>query len=341
MDTTENKPDSEILFEIQSNIELFRRKWAEFCKYIETCAEKLYKYQKDQVGKALKALDALDTKVVSEKQAAYKERMVSLRLKLRSCHPQIVVKGRLDSTQETPLDVIGDKLGFLQSLLIKEMYNQQDKLRGKGWINWEHSSTRWLDLRIKEFELCEPLSFYTPKNMVNPLLWMEGYTQNREPNDYERLLCSYALLSIFHDERENIPALDKRIYQHVQYQGKHFKRDDFCKHLESEVLTKEGGKAALLDAWQRVKTHLLKPKQAKAEKPEGTEQKTTDAKCGGIGAWLKRHPHSYSLTAGSIFLILFFIFGLLKVQWRTWCWGTAALSFLVLILSLLGGRSSR
>ncbi len=56
-------------------------------------------------------------------------------------------------------------------------------------------------------------------------------------------------------------------------------------------------------------------------------------------AWLRKHPHSYGLTGGVIFLILFFVLGLFKAQWRNWCWGVAGLAFLVLILSLLGGRS--
>jgi hypothetical protein len=77
------------------------------------------------------------------------------------------------------------------------------------------------------------------------------------------------------------------------------------------------------------------------EQPEGKEQDATPAKCRGIKDWLKRHPHSYGLIGGAIFLILFFILGLLKSQWRNWCWGTAVIAFLVLILSLLGGRSSR
>lgn len=58
-----------------------------------------------------------------------------------------------------------------------------------------------------------------------------------------------------------------------------------------------------------------------------------------IWTWLKRHPHSYSLTGSFIFLILFLVLGLFKAQWRNGCWGTAGLAFLVLILSLLGGRS--
>lgn len=65
----------------------------------------------------------------------------------------------------------------------------------------------------------------------------------------------------------------------------------------------------------------------------------TAAKGWRIWTWVKRHPHSYGLIGGFIFLVLFLVLGLFKEQWRSWCWGTASFAFLVLILSLLGGRS--
>lgn len=76
-----------------------------------------------------------------------------------------------------------------------------------------------------------------------------------------------------------------------------------------------------------------------SEKPAETEKDTALGKLARIRGWFKRHPHRYSLTVGVIFLILFIVLGLLKAQWRTWCWGTAGIAFLVLIVSLLGGRS--
>jgi len=78
--------------------------------------------------------------------------------------------------------------------------------------------------------------------------------------------------------------------------------------------------------------------ESEAEQPEEMERNATLDK---IRAWLKKHPHSYGLIGGAIFLILFFILGLFRAQWRNWCWGTAVISLLVLILSLLGGRTSR
>jgi len=55
--------------------------------------------------------------------------------------------------------------------------------------------------------------------------------------------------------------------------------------------------------------------------------------------WFKNHPNSYGIQGGIIFLILSFVMGLFKSNWRKWCWGTAGLALLALILSLLGGRS--
>jgi hypothetical protein len=55
--------------------------------------------------------------------------------------------------------------------------------------------------------------------------------------------------------------------------------------------------------------------------------------------WLKNHPNSYGIQGSVIFFVPCLIFGLFKPRWRNWCWGTAALAFLGLILSLLGGRS--
>jgi len=50
----------------------------------------------------------------------------------------------------------------------------------------------------------------------------------------------------------------------------------------------------------------------------------------------KRHP---ALICCIVLLIIFLLVGFLKAQWRTWCWGTASLAFIVLILSLWDGRS--
>ena len=75
------------------------------------------------------------------------------------------------------------------------------------------------------------------------------------------------------------------------------------------------------------------------EHPAKTEKDITPSKRRGLIAWLKNHPHSYGLIGGLIFLILFFVLGLFKAQWRPWCWRTAVIAFLVLIVSLLGGRS--
>jgi hypothetical protein len=56
-------------------------------------------------------------------------------------------------------------------------------------------------------------------------------------------------------------------------------------------------------------------------------------------AWFKTHPHSYGLAGGGILLIVFLGLALLIPQWRLWCLGTAIIPLVLLILSLLGGRT--
>jgi hypothetical protein len=51
--------------------------------------------------------------------------------------------------------------------------------------------------------------------------------------------------------------------------------------------------------------------------------------------WVKNHPRSYGIQGSVICLIPCLIFGFLKPRWRKWCWGTAAIAFLVGLLSLL------
>lgn len=70
-----------------------------------------------------------------------------------------------------------------------------------------------------------------------------------------------------------------------------------------------------------------------------TEQNTTPTKREGIRGWIKRHPHSYGLISSFVLLTITLVVGLFNAQWRLWCWGTASLAFIVLILSLLGGKS--
>jgi hypothetical protein len=57
-------------------------------------------------------------------------------------------------------------------------------------------------------------------------------------------------------------------------------------------------------------------------------------------SWLKNHPNSYGLQGAIVFLVPCIFVGLLKRQYRKWCWGVGLVALLVLILSLLGGPPS-
>ncbi len=52
-------------------------------------------------------------------------------------------------------------------------------------------------------------------------------------------------------------------------------------------------------------------------------------------SYVRNHPHSYGIQGSIICLILCLIVGFLNSRWRKWCWGSAAIAFLVALLSLL------
>ena len=55
----------------------------------------------------------------------------------------------------------------------------------------------------------------------------------------------------------------------------------------------------------------------------------------GPVTWFRNHPHTYGIQGSISGLIPCLIFGFLKPRWRKWCWETAAIVFLVGLLSLL------
>lgn len=106
---------------------------------------------------------------------------------------------------------------------------------------------------------------------------------------------------------------------------------------DKELKAIQSAASTFVSLMKKVAKQISKP----VKEPAETEQQAAAGKWGKIRAWVKRHPHGYGLTGGFVFLILFFVLGLFKAQWRDWCWGTAGIALLVLILSLLGGRSFR
>ena len=151
------------------------------------------------------------------------------------------------------------------------------------------------------------------------------------PFDEEKSLqADYVLLTIIHDKRlknPRTPPISDGIWS----------KDEEWVELKYRKLVNGYNYGS-----ENMQTHIeltLKRVKADIDKLLAKTGPDTPAKRRGIRAWLRRHPHSYSLTGGVIFLILFFVLGLFKSQWRQWCWGVAGLAFLVLVLSLLGGRS--
>jgi hypothetical protein len=115
------------------------------------------------------------------------------------------------------------------------------------------------------------------------------------------------------------------------------------------------------DISRRFLSALVSTQKKESEKPAETDQKTKKIVsaflislliiCAFILSvwlipftpftWLRNHPNSYGIQGSIICLIPCLVFAIFKPGWRKWCLGVAGLAFLGVLLSLLGGRSSR
>jgi len=189
----------------------------------------------------------------------------------------------------------------------------------------------------------------------------------RLPNDQERLMCYYVLLAIVHDNALAGPLTKPIHFRPYNPSGPYGFQEWANINLWNWMsvlklygenhrhVTAKQIRDMLESALTSVRTDIARLK------PAETEQKAKRIIAAILISlliicmfvfsvwlipftpftWLKNHPNTYGLQASIIFLIPSFVVGLFKPQWRKWCWGVAGLAFLGVILSLLGGRSSR
>lgn len=215
-------------------------------------------------------------------------------------------------------------------------------------------------LELEALENTTAIYFWRPPLPFNPDRWLSYHYESgawqvssqpeRPESKVERLACQYELLAVIHDNGLEEIASDEWLTTTDDEQW----ANPLWTKISTTAVSPDGPdekerRTRIEQALAMVKADLASKQEKEAEKPAGgskneatelptkTGQKAT-TKCRRIWIWLKRHPHSYGLTGGAILLILFFVLGLFKGQWRNWCWGVAGLAFLVLILSLLGGR---
>ncbi len=211
--------------------------------------------------------------------------------------------------------------------------------------------------------------FWRPKESPpDPMDWvwpLGSSAPTRPPNDEEKLMCDYFLLTVVHDGALT-DAIDKRIYFKRTENGmwrdldggsitaipdtaRLFWEEDLSKYKRGlEYHENDKTKSKIERALEHVQADLARIEQ-------NTKAKATIAailiSLFTISifvllvwlvpftpfTWLKNHPNSYSLQGGIICLVPCIFVGLFKPQWRKLCWGVALLPLLVLILSLLGG----
>lgn len=199
---------------------------------------------------------------------------------------------------------------FVMQLWLSKMSPAERKEFEESWRN----PPRWSEMSEEERKACEEEHEKEQAELRDEQRLWEGWERMRE-----RLLIMTDAMSnhpeskLYRTAEELLDIIDKGQAEPSSlspYESRKFQTGyRRCKALlEAEIKKFKEGETAL-GRWQRAK------------------------------GWLKTHPHSYGLVCGGIFLIIFLLVGLFKADWRSLCWGTAGISFLVLILSLLGGRT--
>ncbi len=319
----------QVINEIHRNKDFFCKKWVEFCQWIEDCGKQLEKYQKEHTDEKYYFQEEEERPLVEKYNAAIEANDK----KAVNCLSKALDKKKVEYRQ-----------------IESKMEKRSQGLKQKGWYTWSYWDMLHLDFPMKG-------GFPAPPDIVNPILWLFNKYNPRQPNQREQLLLDCALLCVTHDVGV---AERKRIYNKGTYKGKYFECEKFCYDLQLK-LDNMDKKGELQQAWDDVKPTV------KAE----TEQSTIVAtnlpqqvvynrqnnkvtilalviSCVAVSAvelsvylvplnWVKNHPNSYGLQGSIIFLIPCLIVGLLKPQYRKWCWGVGAIAFIVLLLSLMGG----
>ena len=215
----------------------------------------------------------------------------------------------------------------------KRLRNQKAGPPKKGYVWWDDSL----------FETGDPtMGFWGPPDKELPsdpiCLFIPVDCSVRAPKNVEEPLRNYVLLAVLRDMKlKNSSSITDEVWpEALAYEVQHFVNEFWGPGRSAAEISLDSDKIDDLESFlEKVKADLSK------KKPAGTEQDTTAAKRGDNRGWFRNHPHRYGLTGSFIFLILFLFLGLFKAEWRQWCWGVGGFAFLVLIFSLIGGRTSQ
>ena len=225
---------SRIVKEVQKNIEFFRQKWSDFCEMVEEYGEHVDGCRNDA---------ACEYRVGEQPLVAQLE----------------AVKTALEEAKRSGTSADFTRLEEQR----KELWQTRSGLPlaeppEKGCKLYNYYDFLYVNIPM------DPLFWIRP-GQIDPTPWLlRDYAWDL--TDTKRLIADSALLSIVHDNH-GLSGTDRRVYQHVVYTGKYFKRDCFC----SGVLKVLGGQDSL-DRIQRAHDRVLPAIKKKREKRAQTEQ---------------------------------------------------------------------
>lgn len=225
----------EIVNEVHANIEFFREKWGAFCQWVEVCAEQLDGYQRRETERC----DAI----------SQKRRDVSRKWQL--------ARARDDQAERWKWVVVCREVNREHKVEMRKLNRRLRYLQAREWAKWiVFVPAPRVGYMTDDLTLCNHWDFYAPPKIVNPLLWVFGWSNPREPNkDYEKeqLLVDCALLVVAHDAKV---ASAKRIYFPRVYQGTRFDCDGFCRKLTTGLdgMDRDGH---LQRAWHDIRQYAM------------------------------------------------------------------------------------
>lgn len=149
----------------------------------------------------------------------------------------------------------------------------------EGWLRISFEDNQYIKMDMGVI--------FRPAEPVNPLLWFglfgDAGKQPTPTSEKNHLVFNCARLSVAHDIGGDLPPGDERIFYRKDnpYQGKFFRRDDFCWALWNELRTPDG-LATVERAWDCVRPAI----EENVEKPTETGRDIAPGISGWIKSWL-------------------------------------------------------
>jgi hypothetical protein len=286
---------NEILPFVSDNIDIFRDKWVDFCRWVEGCAEELIRWQKrfpqeyHDLEDRLERIDSIRERLLAGRRTPSRRWWPTDTSPERLAKAEQILKQHLSRMKVLRRDTC-EELDR-----IAEGVRKKNAVPETGWVkqpappnsgDWTyHNDGYWAYLNIPK-----RIYLHTPIDVVNPLLWLLTYREYRPFTNEEISRIEFALVCIAHDWLVDHSGLYPYIFRRESYEGHYFQRDEFCADFFDRVqghprlLPPPDGQIAekIQPAFDSVKQHLAKIREADSKKPHNAQGLSRHAPANGV-----------------------------------------------------------